>query len=87
MRISIGILGGIVLLFVGIFAINESAEQAYEPAVTNGSNASASAYNTSEAVIQGVAQSTTPYLVYAGVAAFILVSLGILLVASQRGGR
>lgn len=87
MRLSIGVLGGIVLLFIGIFAINESAEQAYEPAVTNGSNASASAYNTSEAVLQGVTNATVSYLVYAAVAAFILVSLGILLVASRGGGR
>lgn len=87
MRASIGLLGGIVVLFIGVIGIGRSADLAYKPAVTNGSNASASAYNMSVGVFEGLGTAAAPGVVWAGVAAFVILSLGFLVAVSNGGGR
>jgi len=80
-RASVALLGGIVILFVGFLGMNQAANQAYDPAVINGSNESAIAYNMSVGVLDGVGQAAAPATVWMGIAAFILVSLGLLYMA------
>jgi len=85
MRSSIGILGGISVLFVGFYALSEQASQVRDPAVTNGTNSSSSAFNSSSAVFEGVGQAFAPGVVWMGVAAIILIALGYLLAAGNSG--
>jgi len=86
MRASVAILGSIPLLFLGYMAVSQAAQDAYDPAVVNGTNASASAYNTSIGVVEGVSAGLSPGLVMGGIAGFILISLGFLYL-SMPGGR
>lgn len=87
MRASVGLLGGITILFVGIFAIGRSADLAYEPAVANGTENTSAAYNMSQGVFEGLGQVAAPGVVWAGVAAFILLSLALLYLVGTGGGR
>lgn len=84
MNTSIATLGGASMLFVGVYALSESASQSESTALQT--DAGGSAYNTSVAVFDGLGQAASPGLVYMGVAALILVSLGIL-VSTAGGGR
>lgn len=85
MRTSVATLGGIVVLFVGFFAIAEAADNSKDVAY-NGSNGSAAAYNMSEGVFHGIGTAAGPGVVWMGVAAFILVVCGFLVIASRNGG-
>lgn len=87
MRASVGLLGGIVVLFVGIIGIGRSANLAYEPAVANGTAGSASAYNMSRGVFEGLGQAAAPSIVWGGVAAFVVLALAFLVIVGTRGGR
>lgn len=87
MRVSVALLGGITILFVGFYALNEGASQAHDPAVTNGTNESAAVYNTSVGIFDALGQAAGPGIIWAGVAAFILVALGFLVLANPGGGR
>jgi len=86
MRASMGLLGAVVVLFVGWQALGTAADQAYAPAVTNGTNDSAAVWNMSTGIFEGIGATASPAIVWGGVAAFILLALG-LLVAVQGGGR
>jgi len=81
-----GLLGGVVILFVGWFGLSQAAQQSYDRAVINGTNASANAWNMSTGVFEGIGAAASPAMVYGGVAAFILIALGVL-VAVSGGGR
>jgi hypothetical protein len=81
-----GLLGGVVVLFVGWQALGIAAERSRDAAVVNGTNESAAAWNMSTGVFEGIGAAASPAIVWGGVAAFILLSLG-LLIAVQGGGR
>ena len=85
MRTVIGTLGGISVLFVGIFAISQAAQQAKGPAVENGTNATGSAYNTSTEVFGAIGQTAGPGVALMGIAAVILVFLGFLVYVGRSG--
>jgi hypothetical protein len=85
MRATVGILGGISVLFVGFYGLQEQASQTQDAAVTNGTNASASAYNTTTEVFGGLGQAAGPGVVWMGIAAVILIALGFLVVAGNSG--
>jgi len=85
MRASIGILGGISILFIGFYGLSEQASQTRDAAVANGTNSSASAFNSTSAVFDGLGQAFAPGLVWMGVAAVILIALGFLLAAGNSG--
>ena len=85
-RASMALLGGVVVLFLGWQALGTAAEGSYAPAVTNGTNESAAAWNMTTGVFEGIGAAASPAIVWGGVAAFILLALG-LLVAVQGGGR
>lgn len=86
MRASVGLLGGAVILFLGITAVSESAQQSHDAAVINGTNSTASAWNMTDQVFTGIGQAASPAIVYGGAAAFVLLALG-LAVAVSGGGR
>jgi hypothetical protein len=86
MRVTVALLGSITLFFVGGFAIAEAASQSYDPAVVNGTNATAAAWNTTEGVMSGVLTAGSGAVVWAGVAAVVMVAL-LWLVLSFGGGR
>lgn len=85
MRSSVGVLGGITVLFVGVYGLSEAASQTRDPAVTNGTNSTASAWNSTTAVLDGVGQAFSPALVWMGVAAIVLIALGFLIAAGNSG--
>ena len=87
MRASVAILGGISILFVGVIAISNGAQEAYDPAVTNGTNETAAAYNATEGVFEGITTAGGDAVVWMGVAAFILIALGLLYMAVPGRGR
>jgi hypothetical protein len=73
------------MLVVGVFALSEQAQQVKDTAVTNGTNATESAYNTTTTVFEGVTQAAGPGIVWMGVAAVVLVALGFLVYAGSSG--
>ena len=85
-RASMALLGGVVVLFLGWQALGIAAEGARETAVVNGTNESAAVWNMSTGIFEGVGAAASPAIVWGGVAAFILLALG-LLIAVQGGGR
>lgn len=86
-RASIGILGGITMLFVGWIALNEAADNSYDAAVTNGTNSSEMAWNLGQTMFEGVGVGLSEAVVWFGVAAFILISAGFLVSVAGGGGR
>lgn len=82
-RTSVASLLSIVVLFVGLFAVSESAQQ-HQSGVnsTAGENASSLA----DGVFGGVF-SAGQGIVWFGVAAFVVVALGLLVAAGASGGR
>jgi len=85
MRSTVSILGGITVLFVGFYGLSEAASQSREHAVINGTNASASAYNSTTEVFGGIGQAASGGIVWMGIAAIILVALGFLVAAGNSG--
>jgi hypothetical protein len=85
MRTSVGILGGITVLFVGFMALAESAGQTQSTAYGAGDSAS-SAWNMTNQIFAGAGEAAAPAIVWMGVGAFILVALGLLL-AGAGGAR
>lgn len=66
------------VLFVGVTAISQSAQQ--HDATTNAGNESAA---LADGVYDGLGQAAGPALVFGGIAAVIVVALGILLSAGR----
>jgi len=85
MRVSVAVLLGIVLLFAGLTAVSESAQQSRDAAVTNGTNATGDAYNMTRDTYGGITKAGSGAIVYMGIAAFILVALGYLVAAGNSG--
>jgi len=83
MRASIAALGSISILFVGVVAISESAQQA-DPEVS--SQAGNESFQLATDVFGGIGQAGVG-IVWFGVAAVVLIALGMLVVAGQQGGR
>ena len=86
MRTSVAAVMSISVLFVGVFAISESAQQSKQTAL-GGSQASSNAYNTGVSVFDGVVQGGGTGIVWFGVAAVVIVALGALVFAGSGGGR
>jgi hypothetical protein len=82
MRTVVAALGGITVLFVGVIAMSESAQQA-EPALNTA--AANESYAAAEQVFGGVAGGGGQAVVWAGIGAVVLVALGFLLVAGRSG--
>jgi len=87
MRYSIGLLGGLVTLFVGWQALGMAATNAQTAVANNSTQMAKDAYNMSEGIFSGVGQSGVSTLGIAVPAVFVLLALGVLLVAARGGGR
>lgn len=86
MRTTVSVGMAVVMALVGIQAIGTQASSSRDAAVVNGTNESAAAWNMSTQLFSGVGQTLAPTLVFGGVAAIVVVSLGML-VAAGRSGR
>jgi len=84
LRATVGILGAITMAFVGFIALSRAADESRAEAMN--STAGGDAYNATTGVLDGVGQALAPGLVWMGVAAVVLIALG-LLYTSTRGAR
>ena len=84
MRGTVGLLGGVVLLFIGFQAFNQAAVQTEDTAVTNGTNATGSAWNMTTGVLQGAGQAGSG-IVWAAIAGVVIIALGILVYSNPAG--
>lgn len=85
MRSIAGVLIGIVMFFMGVFAWSYQS-QSVESTVNNSTNPNAGpAYNMTDGVLQGVSTVGSEAIVWGGIAAIILLSLGFLV--RSFGGR
>lgn len=82
-RTSVASLLSITVLFVGVFAVSESAQQ-HESGIN--SSAAENASNMADGVFNGLFQAGQG-IVWFGVAAVVCVALGYLVVAGASGGR
>jgi len=82
MRTTVGILGGISILLVGSFALAEGAANANSATSTAAGN---NAATVSQEVFGGVLTAFGPAVVWMGVAAIVLISLGYLVAAGSSG--
>jgi len=82
-RTSVASLLSITILFVGIFAVSESAQQ-HQSGVN--STAAENASSMADGVFNGVFQAGQG-IVWFGVAAVVVVALGFLVAAGASGGR
>lgn len=71
------------MLFVGVFALSEAAQQSETEATST--DAGTTAWELGATVFDGIGIAGSSGIVFMGVAAFILVSLGALV--STTGGR
>lgn len=83
-RTSVAALMSITVLFVGAFAISESAQQTKPTLNSTSANQS---YDLSVEVFGGVMQTGGQGIIWFGVAAIVLVAMGLLVMAGQSGGR
>jgi len=72
------------MLFVGWFALSNAAS-GVESTALNSSNASATAYNATAGITSGLGQAFGPAIVWMGIAAIVLISLGYLVAVSSNG--
>lgn len=82
-RTSVASVISVSVLFAGVYAISESAQQ-HESGINSSSAQNAS--DMAEGVFSGASQAGTG-VVWFGVAAIVVVALGLLVVAGASGGR
>lgn len=85
-RASVAVLGGISILFLGLNALGEAAQQSESTAI-NQSNATHDAWNLSTDFYTAFGQTTGDIAAWGGAAAFVLITLGLLYYTTQQGGR
>lgn len=83
MRVSVAVMIVTTVLVGGVFAISESASQVDGSLNSTSENTS---YAVAENVFGGTLSSAGPGIIWFGVAAIVLVSLGLLVYAGS-GGR
>lgn len=86
MRASVAVVASISMAVVGIFAMSQASQQA-APTVNNSSNDTQAAAEAANQVFGGFFEALSPSLVWMGIAALVLVSLGILVASFSGGGR
>lgn len=85
MRTTVAVAMGVSVLFVGLIAMSQAAQDA-ESSAMNASDGGA-AYNTSVELFTGFGEVGGQLVVFGGVAAIVLGSLGLLYLAGRSGGR
>lgn len=86
MRASVAVVSSVSMLVVGVFAWSQASQQA-APTVANSSNDTQAAANAADQVFAGFLEAAGPAVVWMGIAAVVLVSLGILVSVYSGGGR
>jgi len=84
MRASVAILMVIVILFLGITALNTASEDSYDNAVVNGTDNTGEAHNLTDRTFGQMGETFAPAVVWGGIAALILLA-GAVLVGANRG--
>lgn len=84
LRVTVAVTLAITMLFVGLTAISESAQQA-QPALD--STSANESYDLATGVFGGAMQGGAEAIVWFGIAAIVLVALGLLVSAGRSGGR
>lgn len=84
MRTVVAVVMLVSVLFVGVVAMSESAQQVEPEINTTAGNQS---YDVAHEVFSGTVQSGGVGVVWFGIAAVVLVALGWLVGASRGGGR
>lgn len=74
----------ISVLFVGLTAVSESAQQTQPTLSTTNANES---FDLATGVFGGVGQAGGQALVWMGIGSIVVVSLGLLVAAGRGGGR
>lgn len=84
-RSSLGVFGAIAVFFVGLFAVAVTAQNSQQTALNSTANQSSEVFNASREVFElaGVGGQS---LAWAGIAAFVLIAIG-LWITVYRGGR
>lgn len=82
MRVTIAVVTAVSVLFVGVIAISESAQQT-KPALN--STAANESYAAAEGIFGGVIQGGGSGIVLFGVAAIVVVGVGLLVTAGRSG--
>lgn len=85
MRTIVAVGLAVVILFAGVTAVSQQAQDTEEEAVTNGTNASEDAWNFGKDTYGGLTEAAGPAVVVMGVSAFVLVAGGLLLSAGRQG--
>jgi len=85
MRTSVGLLGGIIILMVGIRGLSLAGQRSQDHAY-NSSNASSEAWNTTDAIFSGVGEGAFGGWALMAIAAFMLVAVALTLTAARSGG-
>lgn len=84
MRATVAILMVIVILFLGITALNTASEGSYDNAVVNGTERSADAHNLTDRTFGQMGEAFAPAVVYGGIGALVVLA-SALLVGATRG--
>jgi len=86
MRVSVGALGGIVMLFVGLTGLSLAGQRSQDHAY-NASNASGEAWNLTSQTFGGIGDGAFAGWALMAIAAFVLVAIALTLTAARSGGR
>lgn len=87
MRTVIAVGVAVCMVFIGFHALGTQAQLSEDAAVENGTNDSEAVWNMTTELYGGGGTALAPALVWMGVAAVVLVSLGVLLTVAPGGGR
>lgn len=82
MRVTVAVGAAVPMLMVGIIAISQSAQEAESSINSTAANES---YAAAEGVFGGVAMAASDAVVLFGIAAIVLVGLGLLVTAGRSG--
>lgn len=84
MRVIVAVAGAISALLLGVWALSLQAQEVKPTLNTSAENAT---YNATLGIVEGISSTGADGVVWFGVAAFVLVSLGYLVAAATGGGR
>jgi hypothetical protein len=84
MRATVAILMVIVILFVGVFALNSASQATQDAAITNGTNVTEEAHDLTDRTFGAFGEVFAPGVVWMGIAVLILLALAVL-VGSNMG--
>lgn len=85
MRVVLGVVLAVSILFLGFTALGYQADAVANQAVDNGTNETAEAFNLTTDVYEGMGEVFGPAVVWFGIGVIVLLSLGLLYVHAVPG--